>query len=89
MAHRLGFGAVRNPPVRQRCLRWAGRCRARSRTASNVKVLVGGGANLDVMVRPDDLYTQVRLIDDVGFARAGSVGVLVDCDDVRAIVEFA
>jgi len=54
-----------------------------------VKVLVGGGANLDVMVRPDDLYTQVRLIDDVGFARAGSVGVLVDCDDVRAIVEFA
>ncbi|MEI7520905.1 MAG: hypothetical protein WCK40_06125 [Thermoleophilia bacterium] len=54
-----------------------------------MKVLVGGGANLDVMVRPDDLYTQVRLIDDVGFARAGSVGVLVDCDDVRAIVEFA
>jgi len=41
------------------------------------------------MVCPNDLYTQVRLIDDVAFARAGSVGVLVDCDEVRAIVEFA
>ena len=39
------------------------------------------------MVCPDDLYTQVRLLDDVAFARAGSVGVLVDCDDARAIVE--
>lgn len=47
-----------------------------------------GGANLKTMVCPDDLYTQVRLLGDVAFARAGSVGVLVDCDDVRAIVEF-
>ncbi|MCX6409380.1 MAG: hypothetical protein NT143_02915 [Actinobacteria bacterium] len=51
--------------------------------------ICGSGASPDFMVRPDDLYTQVRLIDDVGFARAESVGVLVDCDDARAIVEFA
>ena len=47
------------------------------------------GANLGTMVCQDDLYAQVRLIGDVAFARAGSVGVLVDCDEVRAIVEFA